>query len=76
MEKQNLLICGSVPLHSRDAIASVVFSDGNHLGTISPAKEVQLHLFTELLIRINEFESEYKSKFKVEIKMINFRMDL
>lgn len=39
VEKQNLLICGSLPLHSKDAVASVVFSDGNHLGTISPAKE-------------------------------------
>lgn len=41
VERQNLLICSSVPLHSRDATASVVFSDGNSLGTISPAKEVR-----------------------------------
>ncbi|XP_017786826.1 PREDICTED: E3 ubiquitin-protein ligase MYCBP2-like isoform X2 [Nicrophorus vespilloides] len=39
VEKQNLLICGSIALHSRDAMASVVFSDGEHLGTISPAKD-------------------------------------
>lgn len=45
VEKQNLLISGSVPLHTRDAMASVVFSDGEHLGTISPAKDVRLYKF-------------------------------
>lgn len=40
VEKQSLLISGSVPLHSRDATASVVFSDGEYLGTISPARDV------------------------------------
>ncbi|CAH0546546.1 unnamed protein product [Brassicogethes aeneus] len=39
VERNNLLISGSVPLHSRDATASVVFSDGEYLGTISPAKD-------------------------------------
>lgn len=40
VEKQSLLISGSVPLHSRDATASIVFSDGEFLGTISPARDV------------------------------------
>ncbi|KAL1517024.1 hypothetical protein ABEB36_000844 [Hypothenemus hampei] len=39
VEKNTLLICGSVPLHSRDAGASVIFSDGEFLGTISAAKD-------------------------------------
>lgn len=40
VDKQSLLICGAVPLHSRDAAAAVTFSDGDYLGMISPAKDV------------------------------------
>lgn len=40
VERTNLLISGSVPLHNRDVSATVVFSDGDHLGVISPAKDV------------------------------------
>ncbi|CAH1132864.1 unnamed protein product [Ceutorhynchus assimilis] len=39
VERNNLLISGSVPLHSRDVSASVIFSDGEYLGTISAAKD-------------------------------------
>ncbi|KAL3283879.1 hypothetical protein HHI36_018048 [Cryptolaemus montrouzieri] len=39
VERSDLLISGSVPLHTRDAVSSVVFSDGDYLGTISPAKD-------------------------------------
>jgi E3 ubiquitin-protein ligase MYCBP2 len=34
-----MLISGSVPLHSRDESASVIFSDGDNLGTISPSRD-------------------------------------
>lgn len=44
VERQNLLISGSVPLHSRDAAASIIFSDGEYLGTISPARDVISYL--------------------------------
>lgn len=40
VERNDLLISGSVPLHSRDAASAVVFSDGEYLGTISPSKDV------------------------------------
>lgn len=39
VERSNLLICGSVPLHNRDSSATVVFSDGDYLGVISTAKD-------------------------------------
>uniref|UniRef100_A0AAR5Q5P7 PHR domain-containing protein n=1 Tax=Dendroctonus ponderosae TaxID=77166 RepID=A0AAR5Q5P7_DENPD len=39
VDRSNLLISGSVPLHSRDVSATVVFSDGEYLGTISAAKD-------------------------------------
>ncbi|XP_044762914.1 E3 ubiquitin-protein ligase MYCBP2 [Coccinella septempunctata] len=39
VERTDLLISGSVPLHSRDAASAVVFSDGEYLGTISPSKD-------------------------------------
>ncbi|XP_050301011.1 E3 ubiquitin-protein ligase MYCBP2 isoform X2 [Anthonomus grandis grandis] len=39
VDKNNLLISGSVPLHSRDVAANVIFSDGEYLGTISAAKD-------------------------------------
>nr|XP_022909947.1 E3 ubiquitin-protein ligase MYCBP2 isoform X2 [Onthophagus taurus] len=39
IDKDSLLITGSVQLHSKDATASAVFSCGNFLGTITPAKE-------------------------------------
>ncbi|KAK9891452.1 hypothetical protein WA026_014685 [Henosepilachna vigintioctopunctata] len=39
VERTDLLISAAVPLHSRDAVSSVVFSDGDCLGTISPAKD-------------------------------------
>ncbi|KAJ8975749.1 hypothetical protein NQ317_015371, partial [Molorchus minor] len=39
VDRTNLLISGAVPLHNRDASTSVVFSDGDHLGIISSAKE-------------------------------------
>ncbi|XP_025833228.1 E3 ubiquitin-protein ligase MYCBP2-like, partial [Agrilus planipennis] len=39
VERQGLLICGSLPLHSRDSVSSVIFSDGEYLGTISPTKD-------------------------------------
>ncbi|CAG9838820.1 unnamed protein product [Diabrotica balteata] len=39
VERSNLLISGSVPLHNRDSSATVVFSDGDYLGVISPAKD-------------------------------------
>lgn len=42
VEKQGLLISGSLPLHSRDAASTVVFSDGDYLGTISPIKDVSI----------------------------------
>lgn len=44
VERSNLLISGAVALHSRDATASVVFSDGEYLGTISPAKDVSYYM--------------------------------
>ncbi|KAF5304147.1 hypothetical protein FQA39_LY01932 [Lamprigera yunnana] len=39
VERQGLLISGALSLHSRDAATSVVFSDGELLGTISPTKD-------------------------------------
>lgn len=42
VEKQTLLISGAIPLHTRDAAASIIFSDGEYLGTISPARDVPL----------------------------------
>ncbi|KAG5884565.1 hypothetical protein JTB14_006591 [Gonioctena quinquepunctata] len=39
VERSNLLISASVPLHNRDSSATVVFSDGDYLGVISPAKD-------------------------------------
>nr|CAH7734761.1 unnamed protein product [Callosobruchus chinensis] len=39
VERTNLLISGSVPLHNRDVSSTVVFSDGEYLGVISPAKD-------------------------------------
>ncbi|XP_056648043.1 E3 ubiquitin-protein ligase MYCBP2 isoform X1 [Diorhabda sublineata] len=39
VERTNLLISGSVPLHNRDSSSNVVFSDGDYLGVISPAKD-------------------------------------
>ncbi|KAB0796834.1 hypothetical protein PPYR_10895 [Photinus pyralis] len=39
IERQGLLISGSLPVSSRDAATSVVFSDGELLGTISPTKD-------------------------------------
>ncbi|KAJ8937054.1 hypothetical protein NQ314_012048 [Rhamnusium bicolor] len=39
VDRTNLLISGSVPLHNRDASSSVIFSDGDYLGIISPAKD-------------------------------------
>lgn len=44
VERQSLLISGSVPLHSRDAAASVIFSDGENLGTVLAAKDVSFAL--------------------------------
>ncbi|CAG9818957.1 unnamed protein product [Phaedon cochleariae] len=40
VERSNLLISASVPLHNRDSSATVIFSDGEHLGIISPAKDL------------------------------------
>ncbi|KAJ8932268.1 hypothetical protein NQ318_009222, partial [Aromia moschata] len=39
VDRTNLLISGSVPLHNRDISSSVIFSDGDYLGIISSAKE-------------------------------------
>ncbi|XP_060534839.1 E3 ubiquitin-protein ligase MYCBP2 isoform X2 [Cylas formicarius] len=39
VERNSLLISGSVPLQSRDVGSSVIFSDGENLGTISTAKD-------------------------------------
>lgn len=44
VERSNMLISGSVLLHSRDESASVIFSDGDNLGTISPSRDVRFYV--------------------------------
>lgn len=58
VDRTNLLICGSVPLHPRDAAASVIFSDGDFLGTISSAKDVYLKHFEISLYHNEYFETQ------------------
>ncbi|XP_018571542.1 E3 ubiquitin-protein ligase MYCBP2-like [Anoplophora glabripennis] len=39
VDKNSLLVTGSILLHNKDASSSIIFSDGDYLGIISPGKD-------------------------------------